>query len=907
MISETISHYRILSKLGAGGMGEVYLAEDTRLGRKVALKLLPESLITDDQAKRRFIQEARAASALNHPHIITIYDIASGDHRDFIAMEYVEGETLRDVLSHGKIDIKRALEIVAQVASGLAAAHEAGIVHRDIKPENLMVTSAGQIKILDFGLAKLVEKQRASLLATDLTTATYLEVAARGETKTGTIMGTLAYMSPEQAEGRALDYRTDIFFLGMIVYEMLTGQRAFERKSAIDTLHAIINDEPRPAVELNPRLPAEVTDILGKAMAKELSERYQHAGDFELDLRRLKRAIESNSLSSIQTQLALKPRAWWASQRALLMWSALGVLLVVGGMTAAWMLGHATASPKHEVSLAQETLTPLTVGPNYDGEPTFSPDGRTIAYVTNRTGNFEIFRKPISGGAEINLTQNVADDVQPAFSPDGTQIAFVSTRESSSQLIYRNANLPLLGGDIWVIPELGGLARLIVKSGNFPSWSPDGSTIIYTSGPQGSQKILSIPAKGGEAHEIPLNFTSGDSARNVIYPSYSSDGRWIVFELQPNDLIYLVSAAGGEPRQIARGRRPIWNADSTAIIYSSAEPGKNFSLWQTPFALAEGTVAGDPAPLTVSRGRDTQAAVSRDGKLIAFTGQDVEFNIERMPFDAETGREMGKPQAITSGHSLNYFFDVTKDGRSVVFESHRGTSFQIWRMDIAESTVNQLTSDPNFDDHTPKWSPDGRTIAFTRKGLKEDVKTNVWLMAQDGVNPQQMFEGATNFRWMPDGRGILYISARDRQFYLYDVPAKSARRLTNEDGIPGAFTVSPDGQWVVYQSTMNGTVDVRAVQTSGGPSRVIVETPREDYHPFVSPSGKWLYFQPDHKNLYRVPGPAQGWRQAEPEKVTNFPESGLFLEDPQISRDGRWLFYSRARITGDIWLMSLGK
>ncbi len=909
MIGQTLSHYRIVSKIGAGGMGEVYLAEDTRLGRKVALKLLPESLTADDQSNRRFVQEARAASALNHPNIITIYDIALDGQHNFIAMEYVEGETLRAVVSRGKVEVRRAAEIAAQAASGLAAAHEAGIVHRDIKPENLMLTRAGQVKILDFGLAKLVERRSASLASTELTTATYLKPAPAAETEAGTIMGTVAYMSPQQAEGGALDSRTDAFSLGVVFYEMLTGRRPFEGKSAIDTLHAIINLEPRPAVEVNPRLPREVTDILGKALAKEVSERYQHADDFALDLRRLKRAIESNSLPSIQTPLVLKPRAWWASRRALLLWSALGVLLVVGGMVAAWMLGRATASPKHDVSLAQETLTPLTVDPGYEGEPTFSPDGQTIAYVSNRTGNFEIFRKQIFGGAEINLTQNKADNVQPAFSPDGTQIAFVSTRVSSSQLIYRNANFPLMGGDIWLMPALGGLARKIAESGNFPSWSPDGSAIIYTSGPQGKQKILRIPASGGAAGEIPIKFESGDSARpTFFYPSYSSDGRWIVFEKETGDEIYVVTAAGGEAQQIARGRCPVWNANSTAIIYSSAEPGKNFSLWQVTFALAEGKVTGEPAPLTVSRGRDTQAAVSRDGKLIAFTGQDVEFNIERMPFDAETGRAMGEPEPMTSGHSLNYFFDIAPDGRSVVFESHRGSSYHIFRIDINEASVNQLTSDANFDDHFPKWSPDGRTIAFTRKGIKEpDVKSNVWLMAQDGVNPQLLFEGATSCRWMPDGRGIVYLSALDRQLYLYDVLAKSARPLTKDESIPGMFTISADGQWVVYQSTMKTTIDVRAVQTSGGPSRVIVETPREDNHPFISPSGKWLYFQPDHKNLYRVPGPAQGWQQAEPERVTNFPESGLFLEDPQISRDGRWLLYSRARITGDIWIMKLGQ
>src|SRR5262245_18978351 len=906
MVSPSILHYRILSKLGAGGMGEVYLAEDIRLRRKVAIKLLPQGVVADEEAKRRFTREAQAASALNHPHIITIYDIGTDGSRDFIAMEYVEGDSLRGLLSRDRSEIRRALELVAQAASALAAAHEAGIFHRDIKPENLMVTRTAQIKILDFGLAKLAERETSSLIASDLTTAT-LPALAHAETKPGTILGTVAYMSPEQAKGQALDHRTDIFSLGVVLFELLTGQRPFQGESGIDVLHAVINREPRPAIEVNPRLPVEVMEILGKAMAKEVSERYQHAGDFELDLRRLKRAIESNSLVSVQAKLSLRPQTWWANKRAVLAWSFLGILLVVGGMGAAWMLGRATASPKHDLSLGVETLTPLTVDPGYDGEPTFSPDGQTISYVSNRTGNFEIFRKQISGGAEINLTQNAADDVQPAFSPDGTQIAFVSTRASSSQLIYRNANYPLLGGDIWVMPALGGLARRIAESGNFPSWSPDGSALIYTSGPQGSQKIFSSPASGGEAREIPITFNTGDSpSRSLFYPSYSSDGRWIVFEAQQGDLIYVVSADGGEPQRIVRGRRPVWNANSTAIIYSNAEPGKNFSLWRVPFALAEGKVEGEPGPLTVSRGRDTQPAVSRDGKLIAFAGQDVEFNIEKLPFDAETGRLLGGSQPITRGHSFNYFFDVAPDGRAVVFQSHRGTSYQIWRID--EAGLDQLTSDANFDDRDPQWSPDGRVIAFMRQAVKETggVKTSLWLMAADGANPQLLFEGAGNSRWMPDGRRLIYWSPVDRQFYLCDLTDKSARRLTDEPGIPGVFTVSPDGGWLVWQSTMKGTIDLRAVKTSGGPSRAIVEGPREDYHPFVSPSGQWLYFQPDHKNLYRVPGPAQDWRAAAPEKVTKFPESGLFLEDPQISRDGRYLFYSRASITGDIWIMKLG-
>ncbi|HEX9148907.1 MAG TPA: protein kinase, partial [Thermoanaerobaculia bacterium] len=388
-------------------MGEVFLAEDTRLGRKVALKLLPEGLLADREMRRRFAQEARTASALNHPNIVTIYDIGSADGRDFLAMEYVEGQSLRDVLAAGQLDIRRSLDLAAQAASALAAAHETGIVHRDIKPENLIVNRAGQLKILDFGLAKLVERQTAPLLASSLETlAETPQPTSEGRTGTGVILGTVSYMSPEQARGQPVDHRTDVFSLGLVLYEALTGARPFSGKSAVETLHAIINEEPVSAVERNPRVPPQAVDILGKALAKDPAERYQHAADFALDLRRLARAPATPSLAMAQ---ASRPRSWtWA----------IAVAALLLGVAAGFVLFRLSA-PKDASSLADVTVTPLTNDPGYEGEPTFSPDGETVAYVSDRTGNFDIFLKQISGGPDVNITNSPADDVQPAFSPDG--------------------------------------------------------------------------------------------------------------------------------------------------------------------------------------------------------------------------------------------------------------------------------------------------------------------------------------------------------------------------------------------------------------------------------------------------------------------------------------------------------
>ena len=906
-VGDIVAHYKILSLLGEGGMGKVYLAQDTKLDRKVALKFLPAELAENQDHMKRFIHEAKSAAALNHPNIAQIFEIGKHGAADYIAMEYVEGETLRQLLGRRKPEIKSAVELAAQVASALSAAHRQGVIHRDIKPENLIVTAGGTIKILDFGLAKLMERQKSAGGASELTTA-YLPSSERLETVTGVIIGTVSYMSPEQARAEKLDQRTDIFSLGVVLYEMVAGERPFKGKSTIDTLHEIINREPPPVTQVNSQTPPELADILARALAKEPSERYQHAGDFELDLRRFKRAIESNTLLSSRTTSLSEV----GTRSFRIKWAVVTALLVAASLIAGWWFGGPGTTPPQTIELKNVKLTPFTSDPGYEGEPTFSADGQTIAYVSDRSGNLDIYLRQISGGADINLTNNSADDVQPAFSPDGRQIAFVSTRSSLSGVLYLGYDLPLMGGDLWVMPALGGGTRRIAGPGNFPSWSPDGSAIIYTTGPQRRQKIYRVSSAGGDATQVPLKFKAGEPThRFLLYPSFSSDGRWIVFEadVSTDNLIYVVSAEGGEPRQIARGRRPTWNANSQAILYSNTESGKNQSLWQVPFSISTGGVSGSPAPLTVGRGRDTQSAISRDGKSIAFTALNLSFNPEVMPFDAESGRPTNTAQQVTNGNDVIYFMNFSPDGRSLVFESHRGASSHIWRIDFGSPAV-QLTSDPKFDDLYPRWSPDGRVVLFLRRPSNDpQARGSLWLMTADGANPQQLIDnvGPFSYTWTPDSSAVVYFSPDDSQFYLFDMQSRNARRLTNESNISFIPTVSPDGKWLIYQSTLSGNVDLRAMPMSGGSSQLVVATPHHDFHPFISPTGRWLYFQRDHKNLYRVPGPAQDWRPAEPEKITNYPDSNLFLEDPQLSHDGRQLLYSRGRITGDIWLMSFAE
>lgn len=897
---QTIGHYTIIKQIGKGGMGEVYSAEDTRLNREVAIKVLPANIAHDVKRLQRFEQEARATSSLNHPNILTVYDFGTYQGAPFIVTELLRGEELRDHLNKRTTPVRKTVEYAEQIVSGLVAAHEKGIAHRDLKPENLFITSDGRVKILDFGIAKLRQTKTSRSSSGD--------PIRQAVTDDGTIMGTVGYMSPEQVRGEFTDYRSDIFSFGAILYEMLAGRRAFHKETAAETMVAILNEEPEELNELDPAINKSLERIVHRCLEKKAEQRFQSTSDlgFALNALSLQSGRNRSFESGTGTNLSRRKRPIFLV--------AVGTLLIATAIVAGWFLSQTTtfkqgtaASTQSTANLENVTLTQITNDPGYEGEPTFSPNGETIAYVSDRSGNFEIYIQQASGGTYRNITDDKAEDVQPAYSPNGNEIAFVSSRSSPTKLRWEGYDLPLMGGDIWVIGALGGSARKVAQEGNFPSWSPDGSAIIYTGGPAYGQKIYRVSVLGGEPSEIvpKRKAEAGLPPRYLLYPSYSSDERWIAYEADsptgfgPRD-IWAMNTETSEIEHIARGSNPSWNADSSAIIYSSAEPGKNFSLWQVPFSRASGKISGPAEPLTVSRGRDKKAAVSRDGGRIVFAGEEVSFVVEKLAFDAEAGRTFGTPSPITNGRQVSYFQSFSPDGQTVAFESRQGNGSHIWKS-VRDSIPVQLTSDPELDDTFPRWSPTGRDIAFSRK----QQESSLWLMTDDGANPRMVVDKAGFFAWMPDGRALIYFSTVDRQVYLFDIAANSSRRLTDEPKIVQLFAVSYDGKWVVFQTLQNGNIDLKTVPIEGGETRTIVATPHQDYHPSLSPSGRWLYFQPDHKNLYRVPGPAQGWRQAEPQKITNFPESDFLFDDPQISRDGRQLLYSRGHVTGDIWMMRL--
>ena len=880
-VGTRLGPYEILAPLGAGGMGEVYKARDTRLGRAVAVKVLPERLALDADALSRFEREGKAVAALSHPNILALHDVGREGAVAYAVMELLEGETLRDALASGPLSPRRATDYAIQIALGLAAAHEKGIVHRDLKPDNIFVTADDRIKILDFGLAK---PNAASEAGNETQSPT-----VSGYTEPGKVMGTVGYMSPEQVRGLAVDQRSDIFSFGSVLYEMLTGRRPFQRETAAETMTAILKEEtPDPAGESG-NVPPGLATVLRHCLEKKPEKRFQSARDLAFALETS--ATSTGSAPSVAVPVPRARAAKW-----------LGLAAVLAAAAAGGYLLRGRAAPSSSPDWSDFTLTALTTDPGYEGEPTFSPDGQTIAYVADRDGNFEIYLQQISGGPAINLTQNPAADIQPKFSPDGREIAFVSDRSGTSDILHAAPGLPHVGGDIWVMPTLGGPARRIVEKGSCPSWTTDGSGILYVHGTFRSARIARVSAAGGESRDIPID---EPFVYRYFFPNLSGDGRWLLY--QNGRQIEVVAGLGGKPKVLAQGEYPAWGPDSTSVLFTTDEPGKNRTLRTAPFSLARGELAGPPTPLTFGRGPDLGAAISKDGKTIAFSEVNETQNLEELPFDAEEGRATGAPRELTHGSNYVGFIDPSPDGKAVAYGADRGAGSRIWRVDPPGPPV-ELTRDPGSSDTNPAWSPDGGQIGFARSPIGgAESNLALWIMNADGTHPRRMMEmigGAAAPIWMPDGKSILVpLGDSVQQLDL------SSGRSAPWPGANGRtlFIVDPSGKWITFQTSVGGTMTLAAVPLSGGTPRPIVDQKLEAFHPSFSPSGRWLYFQPNHKNLFRVPGPAQDWKSADPEKVTDFSGIDLYIEDPKISRDGKKLFYTRGRRTGDILILHLKK
>ena len=565
-------------------MGVVYKASDARLNRFVAIKVLPPEKLADPERKRRFAQEARAALALNHPNIVTIYDIGEADGVQYIAMEYIQGETLDRLFGRKGLPLKESLNFAVQIADALAKAHAAGILHRDLKPSNIMVTGDGIVKILDFGLAKLVEAEGSADRAATATAEAPL-------TQNGCIVGTTAYMSPEQAEGKPLDARSDIFSFGSVLYEMLTGRRPFTGDSTASTLAAIIMGNPVAPSEISGTLPLEVERAVLRCLRKDPQRRWQTMSDLKVVLQDLKQESDSGKSAAHVAARSDRGRKMW---RLIL---AAAFVFTLAAAVAGWLFFRRTERP------AIGAIERLTFETGVALHPALSPDGKFLAYAADRAGSFDIYVRQLAGRQTVRLTQHEADDWYPSFSPDGSKIVFRSERDN---------------GGVYVVDLLGGNERKIADGGRVPGFSPDGSTVVYlvAAAVTNGGKLFLVPANGGSTQPFQPEFTIPGIGPTHSPPLWSPDGKYILFDgLRPGERNsrgwWIAPVHGGEAVRVGRPEPPPGLISRNAsglncvafawldhyIYYLEATSVTNANLYRIPIAERPWRLAGEPQKL----------------------------------------------------------------------------------------------------------------------------------------------------------------------------------------------------------------------------------------------------------------------------------------------------------------------
>ena len=791
MTGKELAHYTITGKLGEGGMGVVYEALDGHLGRSVALKLLPHNALADPARKQRFVQEAKAASALNHPHIVTIHDIDCADGVDYIAMELIRGRTLEQVLSRGKLRLAEALKYGVEIADALAAAHAAGIVHRDLKPGNIMITERGDVKVLDFGLAKLTDPGDAT---EGDETRTQLAV-----TDEGTVVGSAPYMSPEQAEGRKVDARSDIFSFGSVLYEMLTGKRAFRGANRTATMAAILNQEPEPASKLVPDLPREVERVVARCLRKDLDRRSPSMAEIRVALQDLKEESESGSLAT-PAGAATRKRPRWP-------YYAVGGVLVAAAIAAFWFLGPGrAAAPLH--------ATVLTSFVGYQGQPSLSPDGNQFAFTWDGdvpNGPLHVYISLVGKGTPLRLTPENENAAGPSWSPDGQSIAFLRPRAGSQE------------SELRVMPALGGPSRRIASGlipwapagmGNpavaAPFWSPDAKWLLWSQrGEPGSfgQSIHAAAAGGGEAHRL-LDPPPGGAADSN--PAISPDGRELVWSRcveQVNCDLYLAGfqdgRLSGTTRRLTHDhkvkRYPLWTNDGKEIVYIAGDPTSDASMYRV---RASG---GEPRRIEGIGANAKYLTLARKGNRLLYSTLSINIDIRRVNLNAADA----KPERFLSSTRFEGEPSYSPDGKHIAFSSNRVGVRQIWVADADGANLSPLTSfSDGIPDH-PKWSPDGQFIVFDAR---------------------------------PEGNAD-----------IYTVPAGGGpvKRLTDHPAQDHLPTWSPDGKWIYFGSNRTGRHEIFRMRPDGSAVQQI--THNGGQYGMVAPDGKWLYYSVPDKGLWKVP------------------------------------------------------
>ena len=827
MIGQTISHYSILEKLGEGGMGVVYKARDTNLDRFVAIKVLPAERVADPERKRRFVQEAKAASSLNHPNIITIYDIGQADGIDFISMEWVVGKTLDQLIPRNGIRLSEALKCAVQIADALARAHSAGIVHRDLKPGNIMINEHGLVKVLDFGLAKLTEAIPAS---GDEATRTLAPT-----TEEGKIVGTVAYMSPEQAEGKKVDARSDIFSFGSVLHEVVTGQRAFHGDTKASTLAAILKDSPARASQLSDGLPREVERLISRCLQKEVNQRFQHMDDVKILLEELKEESDSGVLGAGSVAKA-KPRHR-------LTWALIVAAALVIAAAGFWF------RPKGRAPDLPLVAVPLTTYAGDQQWPTLSPDGTQVAFAWDgeKQDKWDIYVKQIGVEPPFRLTSDPAMDYSPAWSPDGGFIAFLRELSPDRTAIVL---VPQRGGSERILGEIKGSVQTALQRGPFLTWTPDSKWLVCPTLKSGERvwALHLISTETGEQTEL-TNPPSGELGDTT--PAVSPDGDTLVFSRISPDffnvslwLLHLgegYKPLGKEERIESPGMTDIgaaWLPGGGEFVFSS-ETGTNNGLWR--IAVSKGAV---PRRLDIGSATAVEPTISRLGSRLAFTNIRYDLNIWRVELKGPN-KEPGQPIRFIASTQVEQYPAYSPDGRRIAFMSERSGAEEIWICDSDGSRTTKLTSFGGAAIYGLSWSPDGQNVALTvaQKGMKEDV----YIVSASGGVPRRMTTDPAEDKWpywSHDGKWIYFSSTRSGREEIWKMPSSGGEAIQITRNFGDLPQESSDGRYLYYMKGWPEAVSVWRASVDGTQEAKVLDS--------VSGYGEWAVAR-DGIYFFRTP------------------------------------------------------